>query len=486
MKPRDTAQLLDELVAYIRRFVVLTEDQAVICAVWILHTHVFQAAEFTAYLNINSAVMRSGKSRLLEVFKLFVASPWFTARVSAAVLVRKIAQDAPTLLLDECDTAFSADHEYGDALRGILNAGFQRGGCAYVCVKRDGNWVPQELPVFCPKAIAGIGDKLPPTVRDRSIPIHLIRQSRTEKAERFRPSIQRKATRDLALRIENWAEHILEKLMDAPLPEIEENLNDRQQDICDPLIQIGALAGDDWSKRLRAALEKVCAAVDIADESTGIQLLSDVRNIFDESGKEALPTAELLDYLKKIETSPWLDWAKGKGLSPAGLSRLLKPFGIGPRNIRIGSIVPKGYLAASFKDVWERYLPPSTASDSDAATALQSANSLDKTNFFDPLQIPTVADEEKLPNPHKHCIVASVADAKPEEGLAGSNGHKGTRQQPIFEDVAGEALCSKHGWHSDWFLDSDAKLCRRCHPTHEADDAVLISASVRAKMRKNS
>ena len=79
---------------------------------------------------MGSPEKRSGKTRLLEVLALIVARPWFTGRVTAAVLVRKLAKETPTLLLDESDAAFAAEKEYAAALRGILNAGYRRGGCA--------------------------------------------------------------------------------------------------------------------------------------------------------------------------------------------------------------------------------------------------------------------------------------------------------------------------------------------------------------------
>jgi len=62
-----------------------------------------------------------------------VPRPWFTGRVTAAVLVRrievrKIEADSPNLLLDETDAAFKSDLQYAEALRGILNSGYRRGG----------------------------------------------------------------------------------------------------------------------------------------------------------------------------------------------------------------------------------------------------------------------------------------------------------------------------------------------------------------------
>ena len=128
------AELLENLIAFIRRFVVLSETQALLIALWIIHTHALDAADTTAYLNIHSAEKRSGKTRLLETLDLLVARPWFTGRVTSAVLVRKVAAETPTLLLDESDAAFNGNREYAEALRGVLNAGFRRGGVASLCV----------------------------------------------------------------------------------------------------------------------------------------------------------------------------------------------------------------------------------------------------------------------------------------------------------------------------------------------------------------
>jgi hypothetical protein len=68
----DVAGTLDATSAFVRRYVVLTEHQLVAVALWVFHTHAIEAAESTPYLSVTSAVPRSGKSRLLEVFELLV------------------------------------------------------------------------------------------------------------------------------------------------------------------------------------------------------------------------------------------------------------------------------------------------------------------------------------------------------------------------------------------------------------------------------
>jgi hypothetical protein len=48
--------------------------------------------------------------------------------------------------------------------------------------------------------------------------------------------------------------------------------------------------------------------------SLGVLLLIDIRTVFDEDGRDLLPTAELLTRLNGMETSPWAVIRKGKPL----------------------------------------------------------------------------------------------------------------------------------------------------------------------------
>src|SRR4029077_6122542 len=58
--------VLDSIKTFIRRFVSMTESQACVVTVWVVHTHVIEAAYATPYLAITSAEKQSGKSTLLD------------------------------------------------------------------------------------------------------------------------------------------------------------------------------------------------------------------------------------------------------------------------------------------------------------------------------------------------------------------------------------------------------------------------------------
>ena len=152
-----SALVLEDIVRFVRRFVVLTEIQADTLALWAAHTHAADAAETTPYIFFTSAEKRSGKSTALEVLELVVHAPLPTANISDAALFRAIAELKPTLLLDEVDAIFSNKARDREDLRGLLNAGYRRGAVA----RRMGGakmTTLETFPVFCAKAFAAIGN----------------------------------------------------------------------------------------------------------------------------------------------------------------------------------------------------------------------------------------------------------------------------------------------------------------------------------------
>jgi hypothetical protein len=351
----DGAELLRKLAAYVRRYVVLTDEQADLLALWVVHTYALDAADTTPYIEVASAEKRSGKTRLLEVLSTVVARSWFTGRVTSAVLVRKVADLTPTLLLDESDAAFKGDREYAETLRGVLNAGFRRGGVASLCVGQGANLTYEDFAVFSPKMIAGIG-KLPDTGSDRAIKVELRRKTRSEPVVRFRlREVEPEAGR-LRMEAAAWAEAYLERLvgLEPPLPE---ELDDRAQEISEPLLAIAEEAGGDWPERAcRAVIALAGASTREDSESLGIRLLRDIRGVFEEKKADRLPTGELLESLHAEEEAPWGS-LRGESLDARGLSRLLKPYGIRPEKLREGERTFRGYKQASFEDAWSRYAP---------------------------------------------------------------------------------------------------------------------------------
>jgi hypothetical protein len=166
----ELAELLDEVYAFVTRYVVVGAHEAVAIALWVAHAWALDAFEASGYLEIRSPVRRCGKTTLLNVLALVVPRPWTTVEPSEAVFYRRIASVRPTILLDEADAIFAKKSEATEGLRACLNAGNQRGWTVPRCQPPRMDIV--EFEVFCAKALAGIGG-LPGTVTDRSIPIEM-------------------------------------------------------------------------------------------------------------------------------------------------------------------------------------------------------------------------------------------------------------------------------------------------------------------------
>jgi len=349
-----TGDLLDDIVAYTKRFVVLADDAYHdTLALWVLHTHVIDVLPATARLALLSPEPGSGKTRLLEILQLLVLNPILAANASPAAVFRMVSSDKkPTLLLDESDTyLMPGSPGYRDDLRGVIDAGYRPGSHVIRC--EPPTMKERMFETFGAVAIAGLG-RLPPTILQRSIvfPMHTRRSDEPVKAFRWR--IEEQVTEPLRERLTVWADENVSRVADllsgTPLCGLE-GLTDRQAEIWEPLVAIGDLACEDWGVRSRSAATLVTRSGSQHDPTLGIQLLTDVRNVV--NGHDRMSSTDLVGALNAIEESPWGGWP----LDSRGLARKLKPYGIRPAQIRIGERTMKGYRMTEFVDAWGRYLP---------------------------------------------------------------------------------------------------------------------------------
>ena len=118
------AELLNDMVAAIRRYVVLPEGAAETMALWAIHTHGFDSFAVSPRLAFTAPEMQCGKTTALNVVGEMTARPLSTENITTSAVFRTIEIARPTLLIDEADT-FLKDN---DELRGILNSGQTRTG----------------------------------------------------------------------------------------------------------------------------------------------------------------------------------------------------------------------------------------------------------------------------------------------------------------------------------------------------------------------
>jgi putative DNA primase/helicase len=197
------------------------------------------------------------------------------------------------------------------------------------------------------------------------------RRRASEVVERFRCRDVADQAEPLHQSLVSWAEATVDTLAEAR-PEIPEGLGDRAADVWEPLLAIADMAGGHWPETARAAALELSRPVEADEESAGVRLLSDIRDVFDERGIDRIASAALVESLREIEDGPWAEWHKGRGLTTNSLASLLRRFDIRSRNVRIRQEVLKGFHLEQFEDPFGRYL--SARPPFQSATTLQPAS----------------------------------------------------------------------------------------------------------------
>ena len=348
--PVDGNAVLDEVIRTITRFIVLPAHGAVALALWILHTYLMDAWWLSPLAVATSPTRRCGKTALLTVVCELVHRPLAASNISPAALFRAVEKYQPTLLLDEGETWLKGNEE----LRGIVNAGHTRRTAMVIRTVGDDHEAAT-FSTWCAKFIALIGE-LPDTLMDRAIVIEMCRKTAGERVERLRLDQLPDICDPLRRQMVRWAKDHADEVA-ALDPEVPTGLHDRAVDNWRPLLALSDAIGGDWAIRARAASRSL-VGVD-SEDTSGVQLLWDIREVFTE---EVMSSTDLVAALAALDDRPWATWSKqDKSLTTHGLARLLRQFHIVPAgNIRVGERVLKSYRRSAFVDSWARY-PITTA-----------------------------------------------------------------------------------------------------------------------------
>lgn len=350
----DIGEVLDRAVAFIDRFVAFTSvHQLHALVLWVAHTHAISAAESTPRLALQSAEKQSGKTRALEVLELLVREPRQVVNMSEAALFRSVDASSPTILWDEVDAIFGPKARDREDLRAMLNAGYRRGARVERIIGEGGKMQVKAFDVFCPVALAGIG-QLPDTVQDRAIVIRLRRRRDDEPVEKLRRRrIEPEAT-ELRRELADALGAVTGELADVD-PVMPTGMPDRAEDVWEPLLAIADLAAGPWPTRARAAATFLTLEDRDDRASIRVLLLSDIRTVLGADHKIA--SEALCRRLARLPESPWATWNKGKGLSQRNLAALLADHKIKPVQLWLAGDNVRGYRADAFADAFARYLP---------------------------------------------------------------------------------------------------------------------------------
>jgi hypothetical protein len=408
--PVDGASLLDEISNTIHRYIIADPPTIHAATLWIAFTWFIDVVDVAPIANITAPEKRCGKTVLLSIFGKLACRPLQASNISAAALFRTIEKWKPTLLIDEVDT-FLPENE---GLRGVLNAGFTHDSAFVIRCVGDEN-EPAAFNVWGAKALCGIG-KLSATLEDRSIPFRLRRKLPGEHTIKIRRTHEAMFN-ELTSKLARFAFDHQYAVGRSPLKDVV-GLNDRANDCWEPLLAVAEVVGGHWPKRARNA---AIALHGIEDEtpSIGVELLMDIKVIFESLRVDRIHSTELLAALNADEEAPWATWNRGKPIVPRQLSNRLKDFGIKPKQLRIGTEAGRnGYELADFKDVFERYKP--------SAPPFLPSTSLQPTNDGACSDSPSstsliVVDGKKRQKAADDVVCRSVEDRQPpqegEEGI---------------------------------------------------------------------
>jgi hypothetical protein len=357
----DAPPPLAVLVRLVEQYVAVTPHQPLTCALWAMHSFIYDRYSFTPRLFITSPVEGCGKSTLLKVLERLVRDGDRHVNITTAALYRDIdANPDCTRLLDEGENLNGLDMRY------VLN-GNQPGDK----VTRTVQGRPKSFYVFAPIAFAAIGTMaFHSSALSRSIEIKLQRCKRAVKLRQFDPS-DTHALEQARAYAHEWLER--ENISrDPPMPELDSRVMNNWR----PLIAIADASGGDWGAQARAAMLALSAS---SSANVGIMLLEHVRILFDRgagliqtASGDVIPTATLLEKLHTLDEADghWRRYCGPHGaaaprkLTEHSLSALLRPFDVFPDQYRPlgGGKQFRGYARASFKDAWESYcsqtMPP--------------------------------------------------------------------------------------------------------------------------------
>jgi putative DNA primase/helicase len=269
--------------------------------------------------------------------------------------------------MDESQSLSRRGSEASEVMREILNAGIGKNAKVVRCGGQRMDEI-QEFSVYGPTVFAMIGE--PDSVlADRCLPVALRRKTKQDQVQRYRSREVEEIGAEVKAELEQWARENVEKVKEAydrlePFA-IE---NDRMADLLMPLQAVVSVADLDGSDGLAGILRKYAESLDVRDQEAdrqdpGVRLLVACQEIFTETAKALgcpsvlgvfLSTEFLLRALVGRIEEPWATYTRGVPITAEALAKLLREYGI--RSERNRDQSARGYVAARFKDAWDRYL----------------------------------------------------------------------------------------------------------------------------------
>ncbi|MGZ4524851.1 MAG: DUF3631 domain-containing protein [Mycobacterium sp.] len=363
------ASVLDLVHGFTRKFLALPDEHAYTAhTLWMPHCWLIDCWTRTPRLLLVSPEPNCGKTTALEITQCFVprAGDELVSNLTEAALYQSIEDTInekggrPTILHDQLDKLFG-NAEYGKIrnakVENIIESGFQRSGT----IQRKMNGRATPFNVYAPMALAGAMDLsyVPDAIVSRSITIRLQRALPGEVQKRWKQRTYAPQAEPLCWLLRLWIE-LVHGYAHEHQPDIPAELSNRDTDKWEPLLTVADLAGGRWPELARVACVASVAGWEATAPSEGMQVLWAINAIFDELLVDRIHTETLMPEL----SARGFRWAaRPIRESSLILARLLRPYGVAPRSVRIGPKSIRGFKREWFEDGWLRYPPPPDPED---------------------------------------------------------------------------------------------------------------------------
>ncbi len=356
----DGAQLLDAISDWFSRFVAFTDqDDALLLALWTVHTFLATELYTTPRLQIDSTIFGSGKTTLLDHLAHLCLNPIQAATLTSPALIPRLLQQGPaTVLLDEVDRSLAPDRPGVGELLGVLNSGYRVGATRPVLVpEKGGGWKVELMPTFAPVAMAGNSPHLPDDTRSRNLRILLMPDldGSIEDSDWELITPDALALRDL---IAAWADTVKDTVK-GMVVELPVSCIGRAKEKWRPMKRIAVLAGGDWPQIADKLIGKGLAE-DAAEREAGLKavppgivLLKDLHKTWPD-GEAFMATRELVARLVAENPDYWGATSNyGKQLTETRFGKLLAQ-AAKLTSRRLDRDSPRGFLRVQLEPVWHR------------------------------------------------------------------------------------------------------------------------------------
>jgi putative DNA primase/helicase len=246
--PVNAAELLAEIEAKFRRYVVASDAIVTASVLWTVFSYLVEIAVYAPKLVFTFPERDAGKSAALDVLRWMVQRGYPAVEVTSAVTYRIIDRLRPTPVLDEADSLF----ERRTVLAFIMNASWANNGVKIPRTGSKGEVV--EYDVYGTQLIGMRGMKMPDTTASRCIVCLVWPKLASEMVEEFnkQDDAEFKTIRRKLQRLAADSAVVLK----AAAPEFPPGFNNRVRMNWKMLFAIADLAGGEFPERARkAALE---------------------------------------------------------------------------------------------------------------------------------------------------------------------------------------------------------------------------------------